>query len=69
MKNHWFETVKHCKSHQSSLLNLLPKTLTVALGTNLPTIQWILGNSFPRVKQLGHKADHSLPPSAKVKKE
>ena len=69
MKNHWFETVKHCKFHQSSLLNSFPKTLTVAPGTNLPTIQWLLGVSFPRVKQVGRKADLSPPPSAKVKNE
>jgi hypothetical protein len=67
--NHLFETVQHFKFHQSSLLNLFPKTLTVAQGTNLPTIQWLLDVSFPRVEQLGHTADHSLPPRAKVKIE
>jgi hypothetical protein len=32
-----------------------------------PPIQWVPGASFPRVKQLGHEADHSLPASAEVK--
>jgi len=32
-----------------------------------PPIQWVMGALNLRVKQLGHKADHSPPSSAEVK--
>jgi len=38
-----------------------------ALGPTQLPIQWLLGELSPRVKQLGHEADHSPPSSAKVK--
>jgi hypothetical protein len=31
----------------------------LTLGPTHPPIQWLLGAFFPRVKQPGHKADHS----------
>jgi hypothetical protein len=39
-----------------------------ALGITQPPIQWVPGALSPRVKRLGHEADHSLPASAEVKK-
>jgi hypothetical protein len=38
-----------------------------ALGPTQPPIQWVVGALTPEVKWLEHKADHSSPPSAKVK--
>jgi hypothetical protein len=40
----------------------------LALGTTQPPIQWVPGDLLPGVKRLGHKADHSPPTSAEVKK-
>jgi len=38
-----------------------------ALGPTQSPIQWVTGALSLGVKQLGHEADHSLPPSVKVK--
>jgi hypothetical protein len=38
-----------------------------ALEPTQPPIQWVQGGSFPGGKVAGHKADQSLPSSAKVK--
>jgi hypothetical protein len=38
-----------------------------AMGPTQPSIQWVLGVSSLRVKQLGHEADHSPPSSADIK--
>jgi hypothetical protein len=39
----------------------------MALGPSQPPIQWVLGALSLGIKQLGHEADHSPPPSAEVK--
>jgi hypothetical protein len=36
-------------------------------GVTLSHIQWVVGALAPGIKWLGHKANHSLPPSAEVK--
>jgi len=38
----------------------------IDLGSTEPPTQWVLGDLFLGVKQLGPEADHSLPTSAKV---
>jgi hypothetical protein len=40
-----------------------------ALGSTQPPVQWVPGAVSPWVKLLGCEADHSLPPSAKVKND
>jgi hypothetical protein len=39
-----------------------------ALGSAQPPIQWLPGALSPGVKRPGREGDHSLPPSAEVKK-
>jgi hypothetical protein len=39
-----------------------------ALGSTLPSIQWISEALSPEVKRSGREADHSPPVSAEVKK-
>jgi hypothetical protein len=41
----------------------------LALGPTQPPIQWLPASLCPRVKQTGHKAEHSPPSCASVKKE
>jgi hypothetical protein len=41
--------------------NFFFKSSTLILGHIQSPIQWVLGGSFPRVKWLGHVADHSSP--------
>jgi hypothetical protein len=47
---------------------LVSKLSRPALGPTQPPIQWVAGAVSPGVKWQGHKADHSPPASAKVKK-
>ena len=43
------------------------KTSRPALGSTQPPVQWVLETSSLGVRWLGHEANHSAPPSAKVK--
>ena len=38
-------------------------------GSTQPCIQWVQGVLLQDIKQPGLKVEHSLPPSAKLKKE
>jgi hypothetical protein len=42
-------------------------SVQIPYGSTQPSIQWIPGALSPGLKQLGHKADHSLPASAEIK--
>jgi hypothetical protein len=48
--------------------NFLFTSSRPALGRTQPPIQWVPGPLSRGVKRQGHKADHSPPPSAEVKK-
>jgi hypothetical protein len=39
---------------------------TLAVGPIQPPIQWVSGVLTSGIKQLGHEANHSLPPIAEV---
>jgi hypothetical protein len=39
----------------------------VALGPTQSPIQWVPGALTPKIKRMGHEADHSRPTSSKVK--
>jgi hypothetical protein len=44
-----------------------PTASRPALQPIHPSIQWVEGALSPGIKQPGHEADHSPPPSAKVR--
>jgi hypothetical protein len=46
---------------------LFTTAFRMALGTTQPPIQWVPGALSLGIKQPGHEADHSPPPSAEVK--
>jgi hypothetical protein len=62
------DDVRGRSSSLGRVTNFLFSTLfRSTLGPTHPPIQWVPGALLPRVKRLGHEADHSPPSSAEVK--
>jgi len=54
-------------SFQYVLRTVFSITSTLALRPTQPSMQWVAGALSLDIKQPGHEADHSSPPSAKIK--
>jgi len=48
---------------------LFSETFIMSVGTNQPTLQWVLVELCPGVQQQGHEVDHSSTSSREVKNE